>query len=230
MNEAGPQVIEFLYGTDNYLFKNINQVTNSELETFIMACWRCFMTNTQWLLLFYKNEQLVPYWQIAFTVRLLIETVADLKYVLSNKGRAVNALNAYKNFPTLTDEDFIIELRKLRGSRKEKEESLLNCNIGKGNITRIEDMLGSGYADIYALLCNYCHCNYCGILVATNPTKQLTKLRSSSADFVLKLCKAMQNTLSEYKKFNGLPDWLNVLSKYKSSKSIATVGKEKDEK
>ncbi len=223
MNKAEPQIIEFLYGTDSYLFKNVDQVTDSELETFIMACWRCFMTNAQWLLLFYENEQLVPYWQIAFTLRLLIETTADLRYVLSNKGSETNALNAYKNFPALTDEEFMEELQKLRGSSKERDESLLNCDIGReardGNIARVQKMLGAQYADIYVSLCNFNHCNYCGISIASNPTKELTKLRRSSSSIILNLCNIMRDVLAKYDKFRKLPEWLDTLSKQTSCKS-----------
>lgn len=230
MKKDESKIIEFLYGTDNFLFKQVDEVTDSELETFVMACWRCFMTNAQWLLLFHENEQLVPYWQIAFTLRLLIETVADLRYVLADRVKASEALNKYKNFPTLTDEDFVKELRKLRGGRKEREKSLLNCNIGEGNVARVEKMLDPEYADTYVLLCDFNHCNYCGISIAANPTKQLTELRRSSIDLILKLCKIMRDTLPQYEKFNNLPDWLDTLSDYKNSKNKKISRKESDDK
>ena len=183
------------------------------------------------LLLFYENEQLVPYWQIAFTLRLLIETTADLRYVLSNKGKEVNALNAYKNFPVLTDEEFIEELRKLRGNSKERSENLLNCDIGRedrdGNIARVQKMLGDQYADIYVSLCDFNHCNYCGISIAANPTEELTKLRRGSVSIILDLCNIMRDVLAQYDKFRKLPEWLDALSKRANHKSAIKEDGEK---
>lgn len=204
MEKTVSRIAIYLHAVDQYLSENTREATDSRLETFVMACWRCFFENTQWLLLFYNNEILVPYWQIAFTLRLLMETVSDLDFVLENREKADIALREYENSGMLSDYDFIVEQNE-----KHKSGALLNCDIGNGdrdkkigNRARIKKALGPGYASLYSVLCNFSHCNYCGIMVACSENTMV--LRNNAICINLELCIKIVDVLSKYDAFNEL--------------------------
>lgn len=196
----GNNIAPFLRAIDEFLFNNVEEVTYSQLETFIMACWRCFMVNAEWLASFW-NDETTPFWQIASTSRLLLETIADMKYVLQHKNIASIALNEYHNIQSLTGDEFLQELSK----KIDHKKSLLDNNIGGGgNVKRIKKMLGIECVNAYAILCNFTHCSYSGIAISSQPSSQQTTLRESAICIALKLCNEVVPILAEYEKFSEL--------------------------
>lgn len=196
----GNNITPFLRTVDEFLFNNVEETTCSQLETFVMACWRCFMVNAEWLASFW-NDEATPFWQIASTSRLLLETIADMKYALQHEGAASKALNEYHNIQDLTGDEFLRELSK----KIDHEKSLLDSNIGGGgNAKRVKKMLGVECANAYAILCNFTHCSYGGIAISSQPSSQQTTLRESAICIALKLCNEVVPVLAEYEKFSEL--------------------------
>ena len=150
-------------------------ISNNPRLTICELGWYTFSANAKWVIINYDKFEVVPYSQIAFTMRYLLEIVSDYDYILSSDTDS--RLNAFLKqhrtsfslgrkgmnyFEDITNPKFMHDA-KINCEKNEKEDKILK------RIERIFQERGIGN---YNLDSSCCHCNYCGMLVAANANSE----------------------------------------------------------
>lgn len=189
--------------------------------------WYTFSANAKWVLLNYDNYEMVPYNQIAFTVRLLLEIASDYNYILSqNRNNRLNAfLKHYKTavrkngqdpFSDITKTTFMNDVMINKSDKKDKPDKTML------RVSKIFSDFGIGH---YNLDSSCCHCNYCGMLVAANANGENgTSLRFSTIQIIPRAIEEMLKALSYVSEYsNILKDTSNNILAIKESFKIKGV-------
>ena len=206
------RAFEFILKIDNYISERSPEVRINDNPR-LAICetgWYTFSANAKWLLLNYLNTDTVPYNQIAFTARYLLEISSDYNYILSKESNSrLNAfLKQYKTaitlgikdekyFENVTKESFMNDAR-INCARDEKSEKILK---------RVGMYFGEFGVGHYNLESSCCHCNFCGMLVAANSNSDVgLPLRRDTIQVI--------PTATE-----KMIDALNYVDNYKNAKS-----------